>query len=55
MNKGGVDTFKQKQKQMGSNVFEQTDYSDFAPLQKSKVDMNNIYAKPDPRLEVARA
>jgi len=31
----------------------QTDYSDFAPLQKSKVDMNNISAKPDPRRVIA--
>lgn len=54
-NKGGIDTYKQKQNQLGSSVLAQTDYSDFAPLQRSKIDMNNIYAKGDQRRELAMA
>lgn len=47
-----MDTYKAKQNQLSSNVLEQTDYSHHAPLQRSKVDMDNIYAKPDPRRQV---
>jgi len=37
---------------LSSQVLEQTDYTHHAPLQRSKVDMDNIYAKPDPRRQV---
>ena len=58
INAGKIDAYRMKQNQLTSGVLEQTDYSNYAPLSKNKVDMNNLYAKPDqpsgsPRKKVA--
>ena len=49
MNGGGgkVDTFKQRQKQLNSNVFgdAQTDYTGYMPLNKKGVDLDNLGAQ----------
>lgn len=37
-----TDTFLQRQKQLASNVFEQTDYSGFRPIKKHGVDEDNF-------------
>lgn len=37
-----TDTFLQRQKQLASNVFEQTDYSGFRPMKKHGVDEDNF-------------
>lgn len=36
-----VDTYGKKKQQLASNVFEQTDYSEHAPIKKTPVDINN--------------
>jgi len=43
---GKVDTFKQRQKQLNSNVFGdiQTDYTGYMPLNKKGVDLDNLGA-----------
>lgn len=41
------DAFKLKQKELESNVLEQTDYSEFKPLNKRKADINNRGHKVD--------
>ena len=46
INKGNkVDTFKKKQQQLSSQVFEQTDYSEYVPMKKTCVDINNLTDK----------
>lgn len=44
VNSGGsrVDTFGKRQQQLGSSVFEQTDYAGYAPITKKKIDMDNV-------------
>lgn len=44
---GKVDTFKQRQKQLNSNVFgdQQTDYTGYMPLNKKGVDLDNLGAQ----------
>ena len=37
-----VDTYRQKQKQLGSSVFDQTDYSEHAPINKKPIDIDNV-------------
>jgi|Transcript_15866 hypothetical protein len=37
-----VDTYRQKQKQLASSVFEQTDYAEHAPITKKSVDIDNV-------------
>lgn len=37
-----VNTYRKKQQQQQSSVFELTDYSEHAPMQKSKYDLNNM-------------
>ena len=44
VNAGKIDPYKMKQNQLASNAFEQTDYSQFAPINKKKIDMDNIDA-----------
>ena len=46
-NTGKVDAYQMKKNQLTSNVLEQTDYSQFAPMTKKSVDMNNYNHKPD--------
>lgn len=42
-----VDTFRQRQKQLNSNVFgdAQTDYTGYMPLSKKGVDLDNLGAQ----------
>ena len=37
-----TDTYRQKQKQLGSSVFEQTDYQEYAPINKKPIDIDNV-------------
>ena len=37
-----VDTFRQRQKQLASSVFDQTDHMHHAPISKKAVDMDNV-------------
>ena len=37
-----VDTYRQKQKQLNSNVFDQTDHSAHAPISRKPVDLDNV-------------
>jgi len=46
-NAGKVDAYQMRKNQLSSNVLEQTDYSQFAPMTKKAVDMNNLGHKPD--------
>lgn len=47
INAGKVDAYRMRQNQLHSEVLEQTDYSNYAPLGRKQVDMNNMYSKPD--------
>ena len=47
MNAGNVDTYKAKQNQLGSSVLPANDYSNYAPIQKPNIDMNNFGHRPD--------
>jgi len=49
INAGAVDTYKAKQNQLGSSVLPQNDYSSYAPIQKSNIDMNQLGHRGDPR------
>lgn len=46
-NAGKVDAYQMRKNQLTSNVLEQTDYSQFTPMTKKAVDMNNLGHKPD--------
>lgn len=37
-----MDTYGKKQAQLSSQVFEQTDYSGYAPISKKKIDIDNV-------------
>ena len=37
-----VDTFRQRQKQLASSVFDQTDHSQHAPITKKAIDVDNV-------------
>lgn len=41
-NAGKVDAYQMRKNQLTSNVLEQTDYSQFAPMTKKSIDMNNL-------------
>jgi len=41
-NQGGVDAYRQRQNQLGSNVLEQTDYSQYEPMSKKTINTNDI-------------
>jgi hypothetical protein len=43
-NTGKVDPYKMRQNQLASSALEQTDYSQYAPLNKKKIDIDNIPA-----------
>ena len=46
INKGyKQDPYKKKQAQLCSQVFDQTDYSEYQPLNKPKLDVNNLADK----------
>ncbi|MEC8142305.1 MAG: hypothetical protein VX071_02305, partial [Candidatus Thermoplasmatota archaeon] len=47
VNAGKVDAYQMKKNQLTSNVLEQTDYSQYAPMTKKAVDMNNYNHRPD--------
>jgi hypothetical protein len=54
-NQGGVDAYRQKQNQLGSNVLEQTDYSAYEPMSKKTFntnDFNRVEVKTSPRKPV---
>ena len=42
VNTGTVDAYKMRQNMLASNAFEQTDYSQYAPVSKKQVDVDNI-------------
>jgi hypothetical protein len=44
---GRIDGYRQKQNQLASSALEATDYSEYIPLSKKNVDMNNYGHKPD--------
>ena len=46
-NTGKVDAYQMKKNQLTSNVLEQTDYSQYMPMTKKSIDMNNYNHKPD--------
>ena len=41
-NSGNVDPYRRRQNELASGVLEQTDYTQYAPLAKKQVDMDNI-------------
>ena len=46
INKGyRQDPYRKKQAQLSSQVFEQTDYSEYQPMNKPKLDINNLADK----------
>lgn len=44
-NKGKIDPYKQKQNQLGSSVFEQTDHSQYQPMSKHEINTNDFQAQ----------
>ena len=48
-NAGTVDPYGLKKKELQSQTLPQTDYSSFAPIKKSKVDLNNLDHVQDAR------
>jgi hypothetical protein len=42
VNTGNVDAYKMRQNQLASSALEQTDYSQYAPINKKKVDVDNV-------------
>lgn len=46
-NAGKIDAYQMKKNQLTSNVLEQTDYSQFAPMTKNRIDMDNLGHKKD--------
>lgn len=49
-NAGKIDAYQMRKNQLTSNVLEQTDYSQFAPMTKNKIDMNNLNHKGTDKL-----
>ena len=46
-NAGKIDAYQMRKNQLTSNVLEQTDYSQYAPMTKKAIDMNNLGHKGD--------
>jgi hypothetical protein len=46
-NAGKIDAYQMRKNQLTSNVLEQTDYSQYAPMTKKAIDMNNLGHKTD--------
>jgi hypothetical protein len=44
-NAGKIDAYQMKKNQLTSNVLEQTDYSQYTPMTKKSIDMNNFNHK----------
>jgi len=40
-----VDTYQKRKEQLSSQVFEQTDYTEYAPMRRSQMDFNNMATK----------
>lgn len=41
INAGGVDAYRMRQNQLNSNVLDQTDHSQYAPMQKKQADADD--------------
>jgi hypothetical protein len=46
-NSGNVDAYRQRQNQLGSSAFEQTDYSAFEPMSKKTFNTNDMLKQRD--------
>jgi hypothetical protein len=44
-NKGGVDAYRQRQNQLGSNVMDMPDYSQYQPLNKKETKSNDNFGR----------
>jgi hypothetical protein len=44
-NKGGVDAYRQRQNQLGSNVMDMPDYSQYQPLNKKETISNDNFGR----------